>query len=408
MSKLKLSAQEGRALALTLIVLAVGCLLVPPFLAYISTNLLACRATEEGMKEQYASDAGVEYGIGKLAHDPSFLESMLTVGATSTLTLPTPVNNISPITVTVTNSGTEFRAGAGTFSSYVMWANSSTCTEWGIYIPANDCKFVGDIHTNSDMKIDANTAEMTGTLEYVSGYDVPAGMQFHSSEDNPKQVSVTPEPPIQLSIADYRPGGGRAIEAQADPEGNRYYEIEPCYGEDDCKEKLGVYRDGDRWRIPTGLYYVASGDIDFGEEGVGSNLTGTVTIVVEEGKIDVGGNDAYFSPYCSDNVLLFSNKQNAGCTEDVIKCTGHESYWEGIIYGLGGRIYVEGADKFVACLIGNTIHAEGAGSGIGSGGIGTNPPCVVFDITSAADDTTTTARIVLCSGKAYIVSWEIK
>lgn len=403
MSKLKLSAQEGRALALTLIILAIGCLLIPPFLAYISTNLFASYATEEGMKEQYAADAGVEYGIGKLAHDPSFLESMLTVGATATLTLPTPVNNISPITVTVTNSGTEFRAGAGTFSSYVMWANSSTCTEWGIYIPANDCKFVGDIHTNSDMKIDANTAEMTGTLEYVITYTVPAGMQFDPPPpDNPKQVSVTPEPPIQLNIEDYQSGGAMAVAAQND--GEKYYSFLSCGDDNDCKDEFGVYEDGNTWRVPTGLYYVDSGDVYLER----NDITGAVTIVAGGGKIYMGGNDAYFSPYCGNNLLLFSNKQEAGCTENVITCVGQGATWEGIIYGLGGRIWAEGAGKFLACLIGNTIYAEGAGSGIGSGGIGTNPPCAVFDITSVADDITTAARIVLCSGNAYIVSWEIK
>jgi len=34
--------------------------------------------------------------------------------------------------------------------------------------------------------------------------------------------------------------------------------------------------------------------------------------------------------------------------------------------------------------------------------------CGFFDIESVADDITTAARIVLCSGKAYIVSWEIR
>jgi len=403
MSKLKLSAQEGRALIMALIVLAVGTLLIPPFLAYISTSLLATRATEEGMKEQYAADAGVECAIGQLVYNPSFLSSVITTGVTSVITLPTPVNSISPITVTVTNSGTEFRAG-GTVSTYVMWANSITCTE-AISVPATNVTIAGDIHTNTDINIDASIAEMTGTLEYVITYTVPAGMQFNPPPpDNPKQVSVTLEPPIQLDMADYRPGGPKAIEA-----GDKYYTMTVgCDGGDDCKEKLGVYKDGDRWRIPTGLYYVESGDINFGDGGVGDNLAGTVTIVAEEGKIYVGGNDAYLSPYCSDSVLLFSNKQTAGCTEDVIRTWGSDAMWQGIIYGLGGRVWAEGAGRSAACLIGNTIHAEGAGTGIGLAAAGGNLLCPVFDITSVADDTTTAARIVLCSGTAYVVSWEIK
>ena len=40
--------------------------------------------------------------------------------------------------------------------------------------------------------------------------------------------------------------------------------------------------------------------------------------------------------------------------------------------------------------------------------IGDTGGCGFFDIESVADDITTAARIVLCSGKAYIVSWEIR
>jgi len=98
MSKLKLSAQEGRALALALVALAIGCLLIPPFLSYISTNLLASRATEEGMKEQYASDAGVEYTVWKLINDRNFLElaSWSTGGNPVSVDMPTSVNAIMP------------------------------------------------------------------------------------------------------------------------------------------------------------------------------------------------------------------------------------------------------------------------------------------------------------------------
>lgn len=89
MSKLKISGQEGRALALTLIVLAVGCLLIPPFLAYISTNLRATRVTEEDLEKQYASDAGLEYGIARIMDDTCPTEPFNT---------PTLVN-MMPITV---------------------------------------------------------------------------------------------------------------------------------------------------------------------------------------------------------------------------------------------------------------------------------------------------------------------
>jgi len=397
MPKLKVSAQEGRALVLALIVLGVGSLLLATFLAYISTNLLASRGIEERMKEQYASDAGVEYAIGQLLHNPSFFSSVITIGVTTVITVPTPVNNIAPISITVTNSGIGFRAG-GASVDYVMWSNSATCEE-GIYVPADGVTFEGNIHTNSDIKIAANIAEMTGTLEYVTDYEVPQNMQFHPPEGNPKQVPISTTPPITLSIAHYRPGGGVATLAENE---GKYYHIQSCGG--DCYDEFGVQKVGEMRVIPTGLYYVESGDVYLESR----NLTGTVTIVAEEGKIEVGGRDAYLSSYCGDNVLLFSNKQNAGCTENVVKFWGRDATWHGIIYGLGGHVWAEGAHKGVFSMFGNTIRAEGAGSEMGLSPSGYNPPCAVFHITSVADETRTEARVLLCSGVAYVVSWEIK
>jgi len=53
---------------MVLIILAIGVVLIPVFLSHASANLLATRVTEEGMKEQYAADAGVEYALGHLLH----------------------------------------------------------------------------------------------------------------------------------------------------------------------------------------------------------------------------------------------------------------------------------------------------------------------------------------------------
>ena len=67
-----LRGEEGRSLPFALVVVAVGALLVGPFLAHVSTSLLGSRAMQEGMNKQYACDAGVEFGIWKLVNDPAF------------------------------------------------------------------------------------------------------------------------------------------------------------------------------------------------------------------------------------------------------------------------------------------------------------------------------------------------
>jgi hypothetical protein len=103
MSNPKVSGQEGRALILALMVLAISSLLVPPFLSHITVKLRTIRSTEQAMREQYASDAGVEYAIGQLLYNPSFYSSMTTTETTTRdMTVPSPVNGIWPIDVTIT------------------------------------------------------------------------------------------------------------------------------------------------------------------------------------------------------------------------------------------------------------------------------------------------------------------
>ena len=58
--------ERGRIMPWTLVVLSVGSLLIPPLLGHISTSLLACRTVEEGLREQYAADSGVEYALLQL------------------------------------------------------------------------------------------------------------------------------------------------------------------------------------------------------------------------------------------------------------------------------------------------------------------------------------------------------
>jgi hypothetical protein len=58
--------ERGRTLPWTLVVMAIGALLLPSFLARTSASLIACRAIEAGLKEQYAADSGVEYALWQL------------------------------------------------------------------------------------------------------------------------------------------------------------------------------------------------------------------------------------------------------------------------------------------------------------------------------------------------------
>lgn len=81
------AGEQGQALPLALVALAVGAILVAPFLTNVSVNVIASRRTEEAIADCYSTDAGVEWGLWMLKNDPS-----LTTSATYTETplQPTP------------------------------------------------------------------------------------------------------------------------------------------------------------------------------------------------------------------------------------------------------------------------------------------------------------------------------
>ncbi|MCL0084398.1 hypothetical protein M1N82_02525 [Dehalococcoidia bacterium] len=58
--------EKGQAMILVLILLLVGGLIIAPLLGFMSTGLMAGQTLENKMKEFYAADAGIEYGLWKL------------------------------------------------------------------------------------------------------------------------------------------------------------------------------------------------------------------------------------------------------------------------------------------------------------------------------------------------------
>ena len=80
--------EDGQALPLALIALAIGAVLVTPFLTIVSVNVIASRQTEEAIADRYSADAGMEWGLWRLKNDPALTTS---TAYTETPLQPTPV-----------------------------------------------------------------------------------------------------------------------------------------------------------------------------------------------------------------------------------------------------------------------------------------------------------------------------
>lgn len=176
MLKKVISDESGRALALTLIILGIGVLLIPTFLAHASTNLFASQATEEGLKEQYAADAGVEYALHRLAND----DDVPFNGEA-----PTPVNNM-PVTVTVEIEGVYYKitstAKDTVIRSYVEYSPGGNLEIYkGALVSAGDIWLKRECTVYGDIRYGGN---FTPTPPFTHIGDVITGtIKFPSSDE---------------------------------------------------------------------------------------------------------------------------------------------------------------------------------------------------------------------------------
>jgi hypothetical protein len=80
-------ASTGQALPLALVALALGGVLVSPFLVNASVNLLASRNVDSAISDYYSADAGVEWALWHLKNDPTLTTN---TECTDTPLQPTP------------------------------------------------------------------------------------------------------------------------------------------------------------------------------------------------------------------------------------------------------------------------------------------------------------------------------
>ena len=97
-----LRSERGRSLPAALIALAVGSLLITPFLSFVSSRSIGTRSAAETFQEQYAADAGIEFGIWALLNDPATKAQVDAAGGTPvSVPFPETINGVNP-TVTLT------------------------------------------------------------------------------------------------------------------------------------------------------------------------------------------------------------------------------------------------------------------------------------------------------------------
>jgi predicted acyltransferase (DUF342 family) len=180
-----INREKGQALPLAIMALALGTLVITPFLGHASSSLIGSSIYEQGITELYSCDSGIEYAIWSLQ------SGALEVTENETETLPEFNINNKTVDVSVENLGSQIYlvmatatsedGHSTTIASYVQsgggWSSDGDIdgdTEGDVYIDG-DANIDGGVTVDGSVYVTGNitlgnNAEVTGDV--VAGGDL--------------------------------------------------------------------------------------------------------------------------------------------------------------------------------------------------------------------------------------------
>jgi hypothetical protein len=365
--------QRGASLPFALVAMAVGVLLVIPFLGYLATSYKSTRAAEENFREEYTSDAGVEYAIHKLG-DPSLQETLVNKKRTpETLGFPQPVNTIVPTVEVVCVEAEPIAADW----NWTLWVSDT-------------------------LTIEKNNTEISGDVRCSELIDEKDDTIFHGEVITD---DVTTDWPVTWELANFELGSSEVLTevVEADDDGEYHFH--------DYSESTW---DGTHWVVdsaddlPVGVHYYP-GNLEI----IDNNQTWVTVTVVASGTISVNhGNSLTFKKPYIEGLTFFANAPS----DKAIMIDGNKFTMEdGICYAPNGAIeLVANKDWFSGSFVSedvrisknNTIIQEPLD--VSMPGFGAEGFCGVYDIRSRAGSVTTSVRITRCAQEApEILVWHV-
>ncbi|MHB8104644.1 MAG: hypothetical protein ACYDG5_03795 [Dehalococcoidales bacterium] len=109
--------EKGQALPLAMMVLAIGTLLIAPFLGHASSSVIGSHTYADAIAYRNACDAGVEHAIWRLVYN-DLGTSIPNPGDHITYNLPETLNGVTP-SVTVTTNTTSIAGTAGNITAVI-------------------------------------------------------------------------------------------------------------------------------------------------------------------------------------------------------------------------------------------------------------------------------------------------
>lgn len=222
---------------------------------------------------------------------------------------------------------------------YAIFAGGPTSCNGGVELDLSGASKIinGGIHSNGEVKITGSSTSVNGQVTYVGSSNYTPSTQLYSELDYP----------VELSIAEYRPGGSRALIYNDDavPANDQYFNTATIDNNWMKNNGYAVSTGGSKIEIQRSGVYYASSDIDLKQVSMASGVKATF---VSEGPIKVTGESDFagFDPVIGGandpGVLFFSNYEEPPsgptCTGNAVDISASSVTWTGVIFAPYGAV----------------------------------------------------------------------
>ena len=182
-----MNSEKGQTFPLALIALALGSLVISPFLSHANTLLIGSGIYEQAITEKYSADAGVEYAIWSLqsgeAEVPEGGELELPEFAINNKTVNVNIEDEGGQRYKITSTATSADGGSTTIESDVSlfhYAIVSTQTNSKITI-RDDTLITGDVYSTGQLEI-KDDAVVDGTIVEGAPFDIGIDPEVYKDE----------------------------------------------------------------------------------------------------------------------------------------------------------------------------------------------------------------------------------
>jgi len=151
-----MNSEKGQAFPLALVALAVGSLVIAPFLAHASSSLIGSRVYEQEISRLYSADAGVEYAIWHLQDAESEVPEFTINNRTVDVTIQDAGELSYRITATATSDDgssytIESNVSLDPFGNYTVFEGSFRLDE------DEEEEYTGNVYAKGNVYLDEET-----------------------------------------------------------------------------------------------------------------------------------------------------------------------------------------------------------------------------------------------------------